>query len=930
MRHRTGGGESRRDSGRAAKALRCWLAAVLLPACTAAAAQPSTLPAAACDAPAHATVLAADPQAPSEARALWLDRRTLRWPGAAPGARYRLYHAPAGGIVALPGRRVTGAAGAIALRPAAEPGADVRRRFAWAGDGAILALDAGDATLRELHRQAQVLVEEDPAGRVLRATATQIPGALDDLYAAAADAPGLGAHPSADGTAFGLWAPTARQVSVCIYPDDERAAARRLPARFDPASGLWSVHTADDLRGRYYAWLVDVYVRGTGLVRNRVTDPYSVGLGADSRRSWIADLDDPALKPAGWDAAPRPPALAAQTDMSVYELHVRDFSLGDASVPPAHRGRYLAFTDAGSAGMAHLRALAQAGLSDVHLLPVYDFASVPERGCATPQVPAAAPDSPAQQAAVMADAPRDCFNWGYDPFHFNAPEGSYASDPGDGAARIREFRAMVMALHALGLRVGMDVVYNHTYAAGQDEESVLDRIVPGYYHRLDAAGNIERSTCCESTATEHLMMARLMIDSAESWVRHYRIDSFRFDLMGHQPRAAMEALQRRVDAAAGRRVPLIGEGWNFGEVADGARFVQAAQLSLAGSGIGSFSDRARDALRGGAGDGRDKVTRQGWLNGLGYAPNAETAGDDPAAARRALLHAADLVRTGLAGTLRDYVLATADGITAPLRELDYQGQPAGYAAAPGEVVNYVENHDNETLYDLNAYRLPQDTSSEDRARVQLLGMATTALSQGVAYFHAGIDTLRSKSMDRNSFDSGDWFNRLDWSYRDNFFGTGLPPAGGNQAAWPWIAPRLADPALRPAPADIAFARDGLRDLLRIRASSSLFRLRTADEVSARLSFPNSGAGQNPLVIAGHLDGHGHPGAGFGEVLYLLNASPQAQVLELPSERGKHYVLHPVHLSPAAADRRPRQQARFDPARGRFSVPPRTVLVYVLE
>ncbi|MBB6065233.1 pullulanase-type alpha-1,6-glucosidase [Pseudoxanthomonas broegbernensis] len=888
-------------------------------------------PLADCDAGFQA-VLAADAHAPAQARALWLDRRTLLWPGAGngPAHRYRLYHAPHGGIRAEPGRPVAGATGAIALHAASFPAdAAVARRFAHAGEGAILSHALDDGRLRELLRQALVLVREDPAGRVLEATALQHAGALDDLYAGAVDAPGLGAHPSAAGTAFGVWAPTARAVSVCLYEDDRSPATRREPLRLDPATGLWTSVLPGDLRGRYYTYLVDAYVRGVGLVRNRVTDPYAASLGADSRRSYVADLDDPALAPPGWDAAPRPAPLRAQADMSIYELHVRDFSIGDASVPPAHRGKYLAFTDARSAGMAHLRELARAGLTDLHLLPVYDFASVPEAACATPQVPEAAADSPAQQAAVMAQAARDCFNWGYDPFHFNAPEGSYASDPFDGAARIRQFRAMVMALHALGLRVGMDVVYNHTYAAGQDEASVLDRIVPGYYHRLDAAGNIERSTCCENTATEHAMMARLMIDSAEWWVRHYRIDSFRFDLMGQQPRAAMEALQRRVDAAAGRRVQLIGEGWNFGEVADGARFVQASQLSLAGSGIGTFSDRARDALRGGGpGDrGRDKVARQGWLNGLAYAPNDAA---DPALGRADLLRAADLVRVGLAGTLRDYVLATADGTARPLHAIDYNGQPAGYAAAPGEVVNYVENHDNETLYDLNAYRLPAGTPAAERVRVQVLGMTTTALSQGVAYFHAGVDTLRSKSMDRNSFDSGDWFNRMDWTYRDNFFGTGLPPASGNGQDWPWIAPRLADASIKPAPADIAFARDALRDLLRIRASSSLFRLRSAEEVSARLVFPNSGPAQNPLAIAGHLDGRGHPGAGFGQVLYLINAAPQAQVLELPSERGKRYVLHPVHRAPGAADHRPREQARFDSARGRFTVPPRTALVYVLE
>lgn len=931
MRDRTRDGAGRRVAGAIGHIARGWLVALWLPTTTVAAAPTVALPLADCDR-GFQTVLAADGDAPAEAHGIWLDRRTIRWPGADPSHRYALYHAGTGGIGAVTGRKVEHADGAIPLRvlPAGAPLAEaVRARFAHVADGATLALDLDDTRLRDLLRQSLVLVQEDGSGRVLQATALQHPGALDDLYAAAADTAALGAHPSSSGTAFRLWAPTARAVSVCLYADDHQHASRREILHNDPATGIWSTTLPGNLQGRYYDYLVDVHARGTGLVRNRVTDPYSISLGADSRRSFIADLDDPALKPAGWDATPRPAPLRAQTDMSIYELHVRDFSIGDATVTPAHRGKYLAFTDGGSAGMAHLRALAQAGLTDLHLLPVYDFGSVPESGCVTPQVPDAAADSPLQQAAVMAHAADDCFNWGYDPFHFNAPEGSYATDAGDGAARVREFRAMVMALHALGLRVGMDVVYNHTFAAGQDERSVLDRIVPGYYHRLDADGRIERSTCCENTATEHMMMARLMIDSAELWVRQYRIDSFRFDLMGHQPRAVMEALQRRVDAAAGRHVQLIGEGWNFGEVADGARFVQASQLSLGGSGIGTFSDRGRDALRGGSpGDsGADKVARQGYLNGLVYAPN-ELA--DPALGRAELLRSADLVRVGLAGTLRDYVLITADGDARPLRDIDYNGQPAGYASAPGEVVNYVENHDNETLFDLNAFRLPANTSAHDRARVQVLGMAFTALSQGVAYFHAGIDTLRSKSMDRNSFDSGDWFNRLDWTYRDNHFGTGLPPASGNEASWPWIAPRLADASIRPAPADIAFTRDALRDLLRIRASSVLFRLDEATEVSSRLHFPNTGPAQNPLVIAGHLDGQGLAEAGFGEILYLFNVSPQAQVLDLPTERGKRYRLHPVHLSADAADTRPREQARFDPARGRFTVPPRTALVYVLE
>ncbi len=889
--------------------------------------------------------------APHDARGYWLDRQLLTWPGvpsAASGegsgavANHRLYHSFSGQLRVQPGQRVSGADEVLPLDPRATalpPG--LAARFRFLAPGPVFSLRPADAARLPLLLRGQLLlVAEDASGRMVDATALQLPGALDDLYAAADALDDLGAHPTVDGTGFRVWAPTAAQVSLCLYPDADAEARAVVPMRRDDATGSWSARLPGHLSGQAYRYLVDVFVPGTGLVRNRVTDPYSVTLDADSRRSVIHDLDDAALKPEGWDDAPRPAPLDAQVDMVVYELHVRDFSRDDRGVDPRHRGKYLAFTDPGSAGMRHLRMLADAGLTDVHLLPVFDLATVPETGCVEPGVPRAAPDSEAQQAAVMAAAARDCFNWGYDPFHFNAPEGSYASDASDGAVRVRELRALVQALHAAGLRVGMDVVYNHTTASGQDPRSVLDRIVPGYYHRLDATGAVERSTCCDNTATEHTMMAKLMIDSAELCVRHYRIDSFRFDLMGHQPREAMERLQARVDAAAGRRVELIGEGWDFGEVAGGVRFVQASQRSLQDSGIATFSDRARDAIRGGGpADAGDALSVQGWVNGLHYAPNAvtgaagaafEALGEAHDDGRSALLHAADLVRAGLAGTLADYELVDADGSTIPLSRLDYKGQPAGYASQPGEVVNYVENHDNQTLFDINVLKLPQETSAADRARVQVLALALNAFSQGIAYFHAGGELLRSKSLDRNSFDSGDWFNRLDWSGEDSGFGRGLPPAADNAGDWPLMHPLLADPGIAPDRDQVAFTRDAFRDLLRIRASSGLFRLRSADEVRARLRFHNTGPAQNPVVIAGHLDGAGLGGAGFRELLYLVNASPDAQALAIPELAGRPFVLHPVHRAADAADTRPRDAAVHDRASGHFTLPARTALVYVVE
>jgi len=864
-----------------------------------------------------------------EARAIWLDTQRLRWPGVEAAGRFRLYHSAHGSLVAAPGQPVSGADGSLELRVDTAPlPAPVAARFRHVAAGVTLHPDADVDSLRERLRSQLLLVQEDTSGRVLAATRLQIPGALDDLYAAAAKAP-LGVAVTRDSTRFGLWAPTARNVALCLYGDGDGAAESLTPLHRDAHTGAWSASLPQDLSGRYYAFLVDVQVDGVGVVRNRVTDPYAVSLTTDSRRGYIADLQSPRLRPAGWGSTVTPQRVAAPTDAVIYELHVRDFSANDATVPPALRGKYLAFTLDDSNGLRQLRALAAAGVTDVHLLPVFDYGTVPEQGCVTP-APAGAPDDETQQQAVTAVRAIDCFNWGYDPVHFTAPEGSYATDPADGAVRVLELRRMVQALHRAGLRVGMDVVYNHTYAAGQDRWSVLDRIVPGYYHRLDDAGRVATSTCCANTATEHRMMGRLMIDSAVTWAREYGIDSFRFDLMGHQPRAVMEELQRQVNAATGRHVLLIGEGWNFGEVADGARFVQASQLSLGGSGIATFSDRARDAIRGGGAGDNDlrQVQLQGYVNGLYYAPNADAP---PTVTAADLMRTADLVRVGLAGSLRDYRLQAADGRVLRLEQIPYgNGQPAGFVGSPAEVVNYVENHDNQTLYDLNAFKLPLDTPAAERARVQVLAAALNAFSQGIAYFHAGQELLRSKSMDRNSFDSGDWFNRLDWTAQQNYFGTGLPPAPDNTASWPLMRPRLADPRLVPAPDDIAWTRAAFADLLRLRASTTLFRLRTADDVQARLRFLNTGPGQVPTVIAGHLDGRGYDGAGFQELLYLVNVDVVPHSLQFDSETGKPYVLHPVHRAATAADRRAAEQARFEAATGIFTVPARTAVVFVLK
>jgi pullulanase-type alpha-1,6-glucosidase len=865
----------------------------------------------------------------TDARAVWLNKTLVKWPRIATSSPVRLYYSATGQISMALNAAVQGADGYVTLDAfTGSVPAAAATRFKYVGSGTAFNVRAADvARLPALHQQQLVLVQEDAAGRVQNATTAQVAGALDDLYAAAYNVPDLGAVAGNGNTRFKLWAPTAQNVSLVLTQALGSSGLTRTTTEAmarDPATGVWGLTKQGRLQGATYRYQVQVFVKGMGLVKNLVTDPYSLGLTLGSQQSVVMDLQAQATKPAGWDQGAPPATVAAPSDLSIYELHVRDFSINDATVPAAWRGKYLAFTQSQSNGMKHLAALAAAGLTDVHLLPVFDIASVNEKSCVTPS-PAGAPDSESQQATVAATAGTDCFNWGYDPLQFSTPEGSYASNANDPLARVVEFRRMVQALNAAGLRVGMDVVFNHTTSSGQNANSVLDKVVPGYYYRLNAVGGIERSTCCENTAAENLMMARLMIDSAVTWTRDYHVSSLRFDIMGHHPRSVMEALKARVKVATGRDVQILGEGWNFGEVANGARFVQAEMLSLNGSGIGSFNPIIRDAVRGGGccDTGAAVVANQGYVNGFFYDPNANASGQS----RGELMWQADRIKASLAGSIRSFQMQTSWDATLRLDQIDVGGIPAGWVLEPGEVVNYVENHDNLTLFDNNAFRLPTATSREDRARVQILAAAINTFSQGVAYFHAGVDTLRSKSLDRNSYDSGDWFNRLDWSYTDNGFGAGLPVASQNADNWGYARPLLANALIKPTSTEIAWTRDTFRDLLRIRKSTTLLRLRTADDIKARLTFLNTGSSQEATVLVGRVDGAGYSGANFDELVYLINVDKTARQLTLPTLAGHALELHPVQATPGAADARARQ-ASFDRATGSFNVPARTAVVFV--
>ncbi|MFG6192092.1 pullulanase-type alpha-1,6-glucosidase [Nonomuraea sp. JJY05] len=827
-----------------------------------------------------------------ETRAHWIDRDTVAWQ-VDPSFEHSL---------------ACGAERVIRLSPGT---LSDEQRSAWPHLASYTALkvDPRDAGLvREALRERILAVARDGSGELVAATGVQLPGVLDDLYAGAATAP-LGPR----GRVFprlSLWAPTARKVELALYGPAEGRGRSVHPMRRDDATGVWSVRGLPTWWGREYTFLVTLHSGA-----NEVTDPYGLAVTPDGGRSKFVNLDSPALKPPGWDRLAKPPAVP-QHQATIYELHVRDFSASDATVPDGLRGTYAAF-GLDSAGMRELRALARDGLTHVHLLPVFDFATVPERRAdrTEPDCDFAAlpPDSRRQQECVARTAATDSFNWGYDPLHYTVPEGSYATDPDK---RIKEFRAMVAALNGAGLRVVMDVVYNHTHSTG-----VLDPIVPGYYHRLLADGAVADSTCCPNTAPEHTMMGRLVVDSVVTWARQYKIDGFRFDLMGHHPKANLLAVRRALDELTvdadgvdGRSIILYGEGWNFGEVADGARFEQATQANLAGTGIGTFSDRLRDAVRGGAPFDADPRV-QGFGSGLAGAPNGAPANGTAEQQRARLAGYTDLIKLGLAGNLRDYVLPSGKKGS----EIDFNGSPAGYAAEPGETVTYVDAHDNETLFDALAYKLPQPTPMAGRVRMQVLSLATVLLAQGTAFVHAGSERLRSKSFDRNSYDSGDWFNRLLWDCSlGNGFGGGLPPRADNESRWPYAGPLLADPALRPGCAAIGECRARFGELLRIRASSPAFAL--GSEVRERLTFADSADG----VIAMHVDTSGLDPR-WSSVTVVFNATPSTQAQPMERLAGLEVELHPVQ---AASGDPVVRESSFDPGTGTLTVPARTVAVFV--
>ena len=859
-------------------------------------------------------------------RAIWISKDTILWKiSGGSGLKYALIYSADAKLELSPEGILNGTSVPLTF-VSDKPSVEILREYPHLRDYAVFKV-TDTSNLANILKGQVAVVARSQAGKDVDATGVQIPGALDDLYPY--DGP-LGVTFDGAVPTLRVWAPTAQSVTVFMYDSEKASYANKLPMQWDASTGVWNLTGDESWKGKYYLYEVKVFAPSTGKIEtNLVTDPYSISLSMNSKRSQIVDLNDAELKPQGWDSVQKP-ALATPEDIVIYELHIRDFSVSDQTVPEELRGTYKAFTVKDSNGMKHLISLAQAGLTHIHLLPAFDIASVNEdkstwQTVDEDKLKSYPPDSDQQSIAVSAITGTDGFNWGYDPLHYTTPEGSYATDP-NGTPRIVEFREMVQSLNESGLRVVMDVVYNHTNASGQSNNSVLDRVVPGYYHRLNGDGAVEKSTCCENTATEHDMMRKLMIDSVLTWATQYKVDGFRFDLMGHHMledmaavRAALDALTLEKDGVDGKSIYIYGEGWDFGEVANNARGKNAAQLNIAGTGIGVFNDRLRDAVRGG--NPFDDVRLQGFATGLVLTNNTNEKRN--AEDQQILLNNyTDWIRLSLAGNLASYEITRADGKTVPGRLVPYNSAPAGYTDDPQENIVYVSAHDNQTLFDAVQTKAPAEATIQDRVRMNNLALSIVMFSQGVPFFHAGDDILRSKSFNPNSYDSGDWYNKLDWTYESNNFGVGLPLEGTGQ--WDIYKPLLADPKLDPTKSDITFASAVFRELLQIRKSSKLFRLETGAQIKKDVSFLNTGTEQTPGLIVMRLQDTSNLDPNYQEVLVFFNARPEAITFSDASLTGS-YMLHSIQQNSADATVK---QASF--GNGTFNVPGRTTTVFVIE
>jgi len=794
------------------------------------------------------------------------------------------------------------------------------------------ALDAFVATNQQNNKAKEMLkgkllaIAYDSEEVLIAATYVQTPRVLDALYTQGesdADEAQLGLSYNASDITSNVWAPTAQQVNLKIYDSAKALQATELMT-FDTVTGIWSVSTPISNDRLFYRYELIVYHhQNLRFETIETTDPYSVSLSTNGTFSQFVNLMDADLKPAGWDNHIIP-TITDPEDAVIYEGHIRDFSVLDNSTSVENRGKYLAFTEENSVPVMHLKSLVASGLTHFQLLPANDIASINEDEttrinitdtvsdlCA---VNSSAPvcgieegessllsvfesyDASSTDAQALAQSLRglDSFNWGYDPKHFSTPDGSYASNA-DGIARIVEMRAMNQALHEIGLRVVLDVVYNHTNSSGLSDHSVLDKVVPGYYHRRDlTSGNVFNETCCQDTAPEHQMMDKLMQDSLLMWTQYYKFDGFRFDIMSNNSVDSIIAARTAVQEIDDDNY-FYGEGWTRSDQG----YKQAQQNNMAGTQVGTFNDRPRDTIRSAAFFGADNN-----------------------------FSAQDTMRLGLAGTLADYQLQDKSGRTKSGKNFSQ----SSYAQDPADIINYVSKHDNETLWDQLQYGLVTEMSVIDRVRAQNIAATIPLLSQGIPFFQLGGDFIRSKSMDRNTYDAGDWFNKVDFTKSDNNWHKGLPLAEDNQGKWSQMSELIANSETKVQMNDIEFASDVFTEFLTIRNSSKLFRLNTAQDVYDRVGFHNTGANQTQGLLVLSID----DGTGLADldssndaIVVIINGSDALQTHTIAT--ASDFELHSVQQS--SADNMVRMasftlEGGAGLSDGTFTVPALTTAVFV--
>ena len=488
---------------------------------------------------------------------------------------------------------------------------------------------------------------------------------------------------SPEATQFALFAPNdVKRVTLRIYQNGIGGKAVKTVKMKRTANEKWTVSVKGDLMGQFYTF-------DTGL--GECPGVFAKAVGVNGQRGAI--IDPAKTNPEGWEKDTRP-VTKSPADLVIYEMHHRDFSI--ARKDAAHPGKFLALTEPWA--ISHLKEL---GVNAIHILPSYDYGSVDE--------------------TRLAD---NKYNWGYDPVNYNVPEGSYSTDPYQPEVRIREFKQMVKALHDAGIRVILDVVYNHTYDI---EHSNFQRTYPDYFYRKTADGQYSNgSGCGNETASDKPMMRQFMLESVKYWINEYHIDGFRFDLMGVHDIETMNQIRQMVDSID-PTIFIYGEGWSAGACA-----YPQEQLGMKANiykmpGIAAFSDEIRDALRGPFSD--DTVT--GWIGG-----KDET----------------ESIKFGIAGAIAHPQV--------DMTKVNYAKEP--WALEPTQMISYVSCHDDMCLTDRLRASIPGITE-EELIRLDLLAQTAVFTSQGVPFMLSGEELLRDKKGVHNSFESPDSINHLDWN-----------------------------------------------------------------------------------------------------------------------------------------------------------------------